>query len=158
MNRICTKILWSSKILWARLSENFLFAFCTSNDDSNFWKNCSFGSKILPLSKNYQEAKLKVFKSQIFDLNQFCEIVLTQNHWIWTLTQLTCFVFLLKFIEMFWSYKKMSKNWSWKRNGWVKVKHLHAQTIPDKILVTKSSNPVKLGKKRKVLYLFLRIF
>ena len=142
-----------SKIVWK-------FFFCLLHFEwwFKFLEKLLIWLKILPLSKNYQEAKLKVFKSQIFDLNQLCEIVLTQNHWIWTLTQLTCFVFLLKFIEMFWSYKKMSKNWSWKRNGWVKVKHLHAQTIPDKILVTKSSNPVKLGKKRKVWYLFLRIF
>ena len=142
-----------SKIVWK-------FSFCLLHFEwwFKFLEKLLIWLKILPLSKNYQEAKLKVFKSQIFDLNQLCEIVLTQNHWIWTLTQLTCFVFLLKFIEMFWSYKKMSKNWSWKRNGWVKVKHLHAQTIPDKILVTKSSNPVKLGKKRKVWYLFLRIF
>ena len=49
-----TKILWSSKILWPGLSENFLFALYISNDDSNFWKKCSFGSEKLVLSKKFQ--------------------------------------------------------------------------------------------------------
>ena len=30
--------------------------------------------------------------------------------------------------------------------------------IPDKTFVTKWSNPVKLGRKRKVWYVFLRVF
>ena len=44
----------------------------------------------------------------------------------------------------------MSKNWSWKGLGPVRIKHLLAQTIPDKIFGTKRSNPVKLDRKRKV--------
>ena len=42
------------KILLQRLSEFFLFALNTSSGDLNFWKKCSFGSKRLVLSKNYQ--------------------------------------------------------------------------------------------------------
>ena len=34
---------------------------------------------------------------------------------------------------------------------------LRITTIPDKILGTKWSNPVKLDRKRKVWYLFLRV-
>ena len=40
----------------------FLFAYYTSNDDSNFWKKCLFGSKKLVLLKNYQQPKMKVSK------------------------------------------------------------------------------------------------
>ena len=42
------------QIVWTRLSENFLFDLYTSSDDWNFWKKCSFVSKNLVLSKNYQ--------------------------------------------------------------------------------------------------------
>ena len=35
---------------------------------------------------------------------------------------------------------------------------LSYSTIPDKILGTKWSNPVKLDRKKKVWYLFLRVF
>ena len=48
------------------LSENFSFALSTSNDDSTFWKNFSFGSEKLALSKTYQQAKLKAFWGQTF--------------------------------------------------------------------------------------------
>ena len=37
-NQTCTKTLQSSKILWPELSEKFLSALCSSNDDSSFWK------------------------------------------------------------------------------------------------------------------------
>ena len=39
------KTLWSSKILWPRLSGSFLFALYTSIDNLNSWKKCSFASK-----------------------------------------------------------------------------------------------------------------
>ena len=42
--------------------------------------------------------------------------------------------------------------------GRVRTKNMLAQTIPDKIFETKWSNPVKLDRKRKVWYAFLRIF
>ena len=74
------------------------------------------------------------------------------------LTQLTCFLFLLKFIEMLWSYQKCLKNWVRRRLGWVSIKNLLVQTIPNKIIGTKWSNPVKLDTKRKVWYLFFREF
>ena len=42
--------------------------------------------------------------------------------------------------------------------GRVRTKNLLAQTIPGKIFGAKWSNPVKLEGKRKVWYLFLRVF
>ena len=42
--------------------------------------------------------------------------------------------------------------------GQVRNKNLLAQTILDKVFGTKLSNPVKLDKKRKVWYVFLRVF
>ena len=42
--------------------------------------------------------------------------------------------------------------------GRVRAKNVLAQTIPDKIFRTKWNNPVKLDKRRKVWYLFLRVF
>ena len=52
----------------------------------------------------------------------------------------------------------MSENWSWKRTGPSKDQKLLFQTNLDKIFGTKWSNLVKLDKKRKVRYLFLRAF
>ena len=43
-----------SKAFCKSLTEDFSFALYTFNDDSNFWKKRSFGSKMLVLSKNYQ--------------------------------------------------------------------------------------------------------
>ena len=59
---------------------------------------------------------------------------------------------------MLWSYKNCPKNGVAKGLGRVRAKNLLAQTIPDKIFGTKWSNPVKLDKKKKVWYLFLRVF
>ena len=39
-----------------------------------------------------------------------------------------------------------------------KIKFTSTSTIPGKIFGTKWSNPVKLERKRKVWYLFLRVF
>ena len=64
--------------------------------------------------------------------------------------QLTCFKFLLKFIEMLCSYKKCSKIGVGRGLGQVTTKNLLALTILDKIFGTKSSNPVKLDRERKV--------
>ena len=74
------------------------------------------------------------------------------------LTKLICFIFSLKFIEMLWSYKACQKIGVRSRQGRVRTKCLFAQTIPDKMFETKWSNPVKLDRKRKVWYLFLRVF
>ena len=54
--------------------------------------------------------------------------------------------------------KKCQKNGVGKGLGQVRIKNLLAQTIPDKIFGTKWSNPVKLDRRRKVWYLFLRVF
>ena len=42
--------------------------------------------------------------------------------------------------------------------GRVRAKNVLDQTIPDIIFETKWSNPVKLVKRIKVWYLFLRVF
>ena len=52
----------------------------------------------------------------------------------------------------------MSKNWSWKGTGPSKDQKLLTQTIPDKIFGTKWSNLVEVDRKRKIWYLFLRVF
>ena len=38
------------------------------------------------------------------------------------------------------------------------MKYSYIATIPDKIFGTKWSNPVKLNRKGKIWYLFLRVF
>ena len=67
-------------------------------------------------------------------------------------------MFLLKFIEMFWSYKKCQKAGVGRKLGRVRIKNLLSQTITEKIFGTKWSNPVKPERKGKVWYLFLRVF
>ena len=61
-------------------------------------------------------------------------------------------------MEMLCSYKKSQKIGVGKGLGQVRIKILLAQKIPDKLFGTKWSNPVKLDRKRKVWYLFLRVF
>ena len=56
------------------------------------------------------------------------------------------------------SYKKCQKTGVGRRLGRVRTKNLLAQTIPDKIFGTKWRNPVKLDRKRKDWYPFLRVF
>ena len=75
-----------------------------------------------------------------------------------SLMQLACFIFLLKFVEMLWSYKKCQKIGVGRALSRVRAKNLLAQTIPDKIFGTKWSNPLKVDRRRKVWYLFLRVF
>ena len=75
-----------------------------------------------------------------------------------TLAQLTCFIFLLKFLQVLWSYKKCQKIGVERGLGRATIKNVLAQTILDKIFGTKWSNPVKLDRERKVWYLFLCVF
>ena len=75
-----------------------------------------------------------------------------------TLTQLACFIFLLKFIEMLWSYRKCQEIRNGRVLSRVRAKNVLAQTIPDKIFTTKWNNAVKLDRRRKVWYLFLLVF
>ena len=58
---------------------------------------------------------------------------------------------------MLWSYKKCQKIRVERGLGWVRIKNLPAQTISDKIFGTQWSNTVKLDRKRKLWYLFLRV-
>ena len=67
-----------------------------------------------------------------------------------TLTQLTCFTILMKFLEMIWSYKECQKVVVGRGMGRVRTKKLLAQTISDKIFGTKWSNPEN--------WIFLRVF
>ena len=101
---------------------------------------------------------MKAFSSQIFDLNQIRKIVLIQNHLIWNFNATDLLYILLKFIEMLWSYEKCQKIGVGKGMDQVRTKNLLAQKIADKIHATKRINPVKLDMKRKVWYLFLRVF
>ena len=59
---------------------------------------------------------------------------------------------------MLWSYKKCQKTRFGRGLDRVRPKNMLAQTIPDKIFGTKWNNPVKLDRRRKVWYLFLRVF
>ena len=59
---------------------------------------------------------------------------------------------------MLWSYEKCQKIGVGRGLDRVKTKNFLAQAIPDKIFGIKWSNLVKLDRKRKVWYLFLRVF
>ena len=52
----------------------------------------------------------------------------------------------------------MSKNWSWKGTGPSTDQKFACSDNPGQNIWNKRSNPVKLERKRKVLYLFLRVF
>ena len=57
-----------------------------------------------------------------------------------------------------WIYKKCKKIGVGKRLGRVRLKNWFVQTMVEKIVGTKWSNPVKPDRKIKVWYLFLRVF
>ena len=61
-------------------------------------------------------------------------------------------------MEMFWSYKKCQKTGDGRGLGQVRAKNVLAQTITEKIIGTIWNNPVKLDRRRKIWYLFLRVF
>ena len=115
-------VLKCSKMLWPGLSENFLFALYTSNDDSNVWKKCSFGSKknlFFQNTTHWQSWKLSIVK--FWPKPNMKNSAYTNQFEI--LTQLNCFVFLLKIREMLWSYGKCQKIEAWQRLGPVMTKN-----------------------------------
>ena len=57
-----------------------------------------------------------------------------------TLTQLTCFMFLLKIEEMFWSYRKCAKIEVWRKLGRVTAENLFAETSWAKYLKQSKKN------------------
>ena len=137
----------------------FYFTLYTFNDDSNFCKNCSLGSKMSLLSKNYTINKVESFwKSNFWPKPNMQNSAYTKTIKLGTLVQLDCFIFLLKFIAMIWSYKKCQKIGFGRRLAWVRAKNMLAQTILDKIFGTKLNNSVKPDRRRKAWRLFLRVF
>ena len=54
VNRTHIEIFQKFQNIMARIVWKFSFFLYTSNDDSSFWKKCSFGLKRLILSKKYQ--------------------------------------------------------------------------------------------------------
>lgn len=91
-----------------RQSESFPFFLQTPTDDLSFWwiiwlKKISSLQKLLI-------SKTDGFLMSNFDLNQIRKTVLTQNLKLGTLTQLNCFIFLLKIREMLWTYRKCQRN------------------------------------------------
>ena len=65
---------------------------------------------------------------------------------------------LTQVLETLWSNKICQKIADRRVLCQVRVKSLLAQIIPNKIFGTNWSNPVKLDRQRKILYLFLRVF
>ena len=59
---------------------------------------------------------------------------------------------------MLWSYEKFQKIRVARGLGQVRIKTFLVHTIQGIIFGTKFSNPVKLDKKKKIGYLFLRVF
>ena len=122
-----------------------------------FGKNGSLAQKCYFYQKTTNNQRWKLFKVKFFAKIKHAKQCLQQTIKFATLTQLTCFIFLLKFIEMFCNYKKCQKIIVGRRLSRVRIKNLYSQTIPGKIFGTKWNNQVKLDIKRKVWYLFLRV-
>ena len=86
----CQNIGVSKELSQVR-TKNFLaqalsLVLYTSNNYSNFLENSLLDSKMLLLSRNYQEVKTNVFQSQIFELNQICKECLHKSTKIGILT------------------------------------------------------------------------
>ena len=133
-------------------------SFCSLHFQSWF----KFLEKVLIWLKNVTSIKKLLiskvesfWKSNFWPKSKYC---LHKTVKPGTLTQLTWFIFLLKFIEMLWSYKKFQKIGVGRELDRIRTKNLLAQTISYKIFQIKWSNPVKLEIKRKVWYVFLRVF
>ena len=101
-----------------------------------------FLEKVLIWLKNVTSiTKLQISKAEIFLKLNFWPKWNIQNS-AYTkplnlkLTQLTCFIFLLKFLELLWSYNKCQKIGVGRGLDRVRIKHLLPQTIPDKIFGT----------------------
>ena len=111
-NRTCTKKLQSSKILRPGLSEIF---FCSLHVQWRF----KFPKKVLIWLKKISSIK-KTTKKQSWKISEVkfwpkpnMQNCLNKSIKFGTLTQLTCFMFLIKMVKMLWSYKKYIKK---KRN------------------------------------------
>ena len=98
------------------------------------------------------------FLESFWDLNKVWKTLLTQNHEIKSLTQLTCFTFPLKIREMLWWYEKCRKIKVLRRLGDVRTKPWFAQTILNEMFGSKQGGPVKLDGAGKVRYVLLRVF
>ena len=127
------------------------FSFCSVH--FHWW--FKFLEKVLTYLKNVTSIKrLPISKVECFWKSNFWPKSNMQN----SAYKTDLLYIFIKFIEVFWSYKKFQKIEVGRGLGWVRIKTLLAQTIPDKIFGTKWSNPVKLNRKRKVWYLLLRVF
>ena len=72
--------------------------------------------------------------------------------------QPTCFIFLLKFRKVFWSYKKRQKKWSWKGTGVSKDKKFACLDNPGHNIWNKVKSSSKTGKEKKSLVSVFTLF
>ena len=83
------------------------------------------------------------FPKSYFDINQTCQIVLTQNRYFWNFNATGLLYLSLKFGEKLWSYKTFHKIEVWKKLDQVMTKKFFVDTILDKIF---GKNRRKLSK------------
>ena len=135
--------------------ENFFFYYL----HFQWW--FTFLGKVIRCFKNVTSIKkLPIGKVESFSKSNFWPKWNIQKYCLYktiqfgTLTQLACFIFFLKFIEMLWSSKRCIKAWVGRRQGRDKAKNVLSQAILNKMFGTKWNNPVKPDRRRKVLYVF----
>ena len=137
------------------------FSFCSLHFQCWF----KFLEKVLIWIKNVTSAKkLTTCKVESYLKSNFWPKSIMQNS---TYTKLLnselwqnwlALYFYLSSWKYFGVVKKCQKIGVGRGLGRVRAKNLLAQIIPDKICRTKWSNPIKLDRRRKVWYLFLRVF
>ena len=105
-----------------------------------YWWRFKFLEKALIWLKNLSSirnqpvSKAEDFLKSNFDLNQICQIVLTQSHWIWGFKKTELLYIFIKGRRKALKLWKMSKIEVWRRLGQVMNKNLCTQTFPDKYL------------------------
>ena len=114
----CTKLLKSSKVLWSRLSENFFSFSAPTMMIQISGKSAYFGSKQLVFQKPTDQSTWKFLKPN-FSQIKYTKYCLHRTTKFGTLTQLTCFIFLLLF-EKWFKVTENAQNYKFEKK-WGKV-------------------------------------
>ena len=166
------KHLWEAFLRWAFSSLPFSIyqeSSITGPSNSNILYLCKYvvWLELVPLLVLFYEITMRILSSFLeeFWLQRIPFVFFYLFHLHKTLTYLKVFRNLtdsyLKMVKKAFSWSGRMQWWQPKQKSnksriWM-MNSLYLATISDKIFGTKWRNPVKLGRKRKVWYLFLLV-
>ena len=134
------------------------FVFYVFSNDLNFWTYLKFSSKHKKLFKKTSPTKVDSFLMSIFDQNQTCKTVLTENCQVWNFFAISLLYVRIKHLREDPTLCTISKYWNLKETRTDYRQKFLLKTNVDKIFGKSEKNKQNLIKQKNFDICFCVIF